>query len=67
MKTLRRPDSFATEEEVGAAASQFVRKTSGYRRPSQANEAAFHAAVDAITEASQTLLHSLKPAAPRAE
>ncbi len=60
IKTLRRPDSLATEEEVWAAALQFVRKVSGYPRPSQANVEAFQAAVDAIAEASQKLLYSLK-------
>ena len=65
IKTLRRPDSFATEEEVSAAALQFVRKISGYRRPSQVNAEAFQTAVDAIAEASQNLLRSLDTAATR--
>jgi hypothetical protein len=54
--TLRRPDRTANEEEVRAAALQFVRKISGYRTPSQANRPAFEAAVDEIAEASRRLL-----------
>ncbi len=60
IKTLRRADENATEEEIRAAALQFVRKVSGYRAPSQANEAAFEAAVDEIAEASRNLLKDLK-------
>ena len=59
IKTLRRPAGLATEEEVRAAALQFVRKVSGYRVPSRANTAAFDTAVDEITLASQTLLSGL--------
>ena len=65
IKTLRRPDSLATGEEVSAAALQFVRKISGYRRPSQVNAVAFQTAVDAIAKASERLLHSLNTAATR--
>jgi hypothetical protein len=61
IKTLRRADEPATEEEIHAAALQFVRKVSGYRAPSRANEAVFEAAVDEIAEASRNLLESLKP------
>jgi hypothetical protein len=57
--TLRRPDRTATEEEVRAAALQFVRKISGYRTPSQANRPAFEAAVDEIAEVSRRLLDSV--------
>lgn len=60
IKTLRRADEPATEDEIRAAALQFVRKVSGYRAPSRANEAAFDAAVDEIAEASRNLLESLK-------
>ena len=60
IKTLRRPDALATEEEIRAAALQFVRKVSGYRAPSRANEQAFHNAVDEVASASQRLLNSLK-------
>ncbi len=60
IKTLRRTDEPATDDEVRAAALQFVRKVSGYRAPSRANEVAFDAAVDEIAEASRNLLESLK-------
>ena len=53
-----------SEEEVRAAALQFVRKISGYRKPSQANEAAFERAVEAVTAASMQLLDGLVTAAP---
>ena len=56
----------ATEEEIRAAALQFVRKVSGFNKPSKANEAAFYAAVDEIAAISSTLLRSLETnAAPR--
>lgn len=54
----------ATEDEVRAAALQYVRKISGYGKPSQANAAAFDAAVDAITAISRELLASLETSAP---
>ena len=53
-----------TEDEIRAAALQFVRKVSGFNKPSKANEAAFQAAVDQITAISSTLLHSLETNAP---
>ncbi|MBI1352849.1 MAG: DUF2277 family protein [Acidobacteria bacterium] len=53
-----------TEEEIRAAALQFVRKISGFTRPSQANEAAFEQAVEAVTAASGELLSALVTAAP---
>jgi hypothetical protein len=53
----------ATEEEIRAAALQFVRKLSGFNKPSQANEAVFFAAVDAIAAASSTLLDALETSA----
>jgi hypothetical protein len=56
IKTLRRPDETATDEEIRAAALQFVRKVSGYRAPSRKNEEAFNAAVDEVASASQRLL-----------
>lgn len=52
------------EEEIRAAALQFVRKVSGFNKPSQANEAAFMDAVDQITGISSTLLRSLETNAP---
>jgi len=57
--TLRRPDQPPTDEEVRAAALQFVRKISGYRKPSQRNEAAFESAVDDIAAASKRLLEAV--------
>lgn len=63
IKTLRDKDSAATEEEIRAAALQFVRKVSGYRTPSKANEGVFEAAVDEVAEASKRLLGSLRPGA----
>jgi hypothetical protein len=59
IKTLRRPDETATEEEIRAAALQFVRKVSGYRAPSRKNEEAFNAAVDEIADASRRMLASV--------
>ena len=59
IKTLRRADEAATDEEIAAAALQFVRKVSGYRKPSRANEEAFDTAVDEISDASKRLLDSL--------
>jgi hypothetical protein len=54
----------ATEEEIREAALQYVRKVSGFNKPSKANEAAFFAAVDAVAAASSTLLSSLETNAP---
>lgn len=54
----------ATDEEIHAAALQYVRKISGTSKPSAANAAAFEAAVRAVTEATHTLLHALVTTAP---
>lgn len=54
----------ATEQEIRAAALQFVRKVSGYTNPPQANQAAFDEAVDAITDASRELLSKLVSFSP---
>jgi hypothetical protein len=62
--TLYNVEPAVGEEEVRAAALQFVRKISGYRKPSQANEAAFERAVDEIADASARLLGELVTAAP---
>jgi hypothetical protein len=64
IRTLHNFEPPASEAEVSAAALQYVRKISGYTKPSQANEAAFDEAVQAVTAASMTLLHSLTTAAP---
>jgi len=56
----------ATDEEIRAASLQYVRKVSGYVRPSQANAAAFARAVDEVAEATRRLVSSLSsPAPPR--
>lgn len=60
IKTLYNFEPPATEEEVRAAALQYVRKISGFSKPSKANEAAYQAAVDAVAAASMTLLQSLE-------
>lgn len=54
----------ASDDEIRAAALQYVRKISGYRAPSNANAEAFDAAVDAITEVTRHLIDSLVTAAP---
>lgn len=54
----------ATKEEIQAAALQYVRKISGFTKPSQANQAAFHSAVEAIAAASSDLLAALVTNAP---
>ena len=59
IKTLRRADEPATEDEIHAAALQFVRKVSGFRQPSQKNADAFGAAVHEIADVSRRLLDSL--------
>jgi len=64
IKTLFNFEPPATEEEIRAASLQFVRKVSGFNKPSKANEAAFLAAVDEIVAVSRTLLGSLETAAP---
>jgi hypothetical protein len=59
IKVLRRPAEPATKEEMSAAALQFVRKVSGYRKPSRANEKAFEAAVVEIAGSVERLLGSM--------
>ena len=59
IKTLRNAEIPATEEDVRAAALQFVRKVSGYRKPSKANESAFEQAVEEVAEATEKLLKNL--------
>jgi hypothetical protein len=59
IKTLRNAEDPATEEEIRAAALQFVRKVSGYRKPSKVNEAAFERAIEEIAGSTQNLLRSL--------
>ena len=59
IQKLRFPDRYASEEEVRAAALQFVRKVSGYRQPSRRNQEAFTQAVEEITFITQKLLSDL--------
>jgi hypothetical protein len=62
IKTLRRPEAHATDEEIRAAALQFVRKISGYRAPSRRNTDAFERAVDDVSDASHRLLDAIEAA-----
>ena len=64
IQTLFNFDPPATDEEVRDAALQYVRKVSGFTKPSQANAAAFEQAVDEISAATRTLLESLVTNAP---
>lgn len=64
IKTLHNFEPPASETEVRASAIQFVRKLSGFTKPSKANEAAFNRAVEKVTEAAQELLGSLVTNAP---
>jgi len=64
IRTLHNFEPQATEDEVRAAALQYVRKVSGSTRPSAANEEAFATAVEAVAEATRTLLDSLVTKAP---
>src|SRR5512138_1805655 len=59
IKQLRDAEIPATDEEIRAAALQFVRKVSGYRKPSKVNEAAFERAVEAVAETTRKLLEGL--------
>ncbi len=60
IKPLRLPDRPATETEIAEAALQYVRKVSGYRKPSRANQAAFEAAVSEVAAATRKMLESLQ-------
>jgi hypothetical protein len=64
IKTLHNFEPPATDEEIRAAATQYVRKLSGAAKPSKANEAAFARAVDEVVEASTRLLRELVTTAP---
>ena len=59
IKTLRNAEIPATEEDIRAAALQFVRKVSGYRKPSKVNEAAFERAIEEIAKSTQKLLDGI--------
>ena len=64
IRTLYNFEPPATDEEVCAAAVQYVRKISGFSKPSQANAEAFERAIDAVATASAELLSELQTAAP---
>ncbi len=64
IRTLHNFEPPATEEEIRASAIQYVRKISGFSKPSKANEEAFNAAIEAVTAASTELLAQLTTAAP---
>ena len=64
IRTLFNFEPPATDEEVRASALQFVRKLSGFAHPSRANEAAFNAAVEEVTDAARRLLASLETSQP---
>jgi len=64
IKILFNFDPPVTDEEVRAASLQFVRKITGFNKPSKANEAAFAAAVDEVAAISARLLHALETTAP---
>jgi hypothetical protein len=65
IKTLFNFDPPVTDDEVQAASLQFVRKITGFNKPSKSNEAAFLAAVDEVAEISKRLLRSLETTAPQ--
>jgi hypothetical protein len=60
IKPLRKPEGHATDTEIHEAALQFVRKVSGYRKPSKVNQPAFEAAVLEVAEATHKLLELLQ-------
>jgi hypothetical protein len=64
IKNLFNFDPPVTDEEIRNASIQFVRKISGFNKPSKANEASFTAAIDEVTSAATRLLHSLETNAP---
>jgi hypothetical protein len=64
IRTLHNYEPPATEEEIRASALQYVRKISGFTKPSQANAEAFEQAVDAVSETSAQLLDALVTSAP---
>ncbi len=64
IKTLHNFEPPATDDEVRASSLQFVRKLSGFTRPSKANDVAFNRAVDQVAQAARELLDSLVTKAP---
>jgi hypothetical protein len=64
IRTLYNFDPPASEQEVRAAATQYVRKISGFNKPSRANQEAFEQAIEAVAAASEQLLSELRTSAP---
>ena len=64
IRTLFNFEPPATEDEIRASALQFVRKLSGFVKPSRANEAAFNQAIDEVTDVARRLLQSLETSSP---
>ena len=62
IKPLRLPDRPATEQEIQEAALQYIRKVSGYRKPSKANQEAFGAAIAEVADATRKMLENLHSA-----
>jgi hypothetical protein len=62
IKKLRDPEQFPSDEEIRAAALQYIRKVSGYRKPSRRNESAFNRAIADVATSTQRLLEQLEPA-----
>ena len=60
IKQLRHPEITPTEEEINAAALQYIRKVSGYRQPSRANQAAFEQAVSEVAQTTRLLIENLQ-------
>lgn len=60
IKPLRLPDRKPTEQEITEAALQYVRKVSGYRKPSRVNQEAFDEAVNEVAQATEKLLQNLR-------
>jgi len=65
IKKLRYPDRSPTDEEIALAARQFIRKVSGYRQPSRANETAFEQAIDEVGLATRKLFDGLTTTHPQ--
>jgi hypothetical protein len=59
IKQLRNPNGLPTDEEIFAASLQYIRKVSGYRKPSKRNQAAFDSAVDQVAAITKSLLISV--------
>lgn len=60
IKKLRDPEHFPVEEEIRAAALQYIRKVSGYRQPSRINQLAFEQAVTEVAASTRTLLENIQ-------